>query len=497
MFKNMMKGLMFGLILLTVVLLTRTLSMEPGMKPEPRVDRQPFHRDGYKERLAGALRIPTISYDEKSQGQPAPFKEFHTYLESAFPLVHQHLQKQVINDLGLIFKWSGSTPGREPILLMAHMDVVPIAPGTEADWIHPPFSGTIADGYIWGRGALDDKASLVGILEATEALLQSGFTPQRTIYLAFGQDEEVGGQQGAVAMANWFAEQQIRFAFVLDEGGMIVEGVSPEGLTALIGIAEKGMVSLELSVKAKGGHSSMPPQQTAVGIVSKAITRLEEHPFPADFTFLTGMIEQMGKRAPFSQRMFVANQWLTSPLLDRLSRGDQLINAMVRTTTAATMISGSVKENVLPARASAVVNFRIIPGETPESVKQEVIRLIDDPRVAVAFYGMVDPPSPVSSITSRGYQVVRDTIYETSGSLDVVVVPGLVIAATDARHYAELSDTVLRFLCNIARAGDLDRLHGTNERISTENYEMVVRFYLNLIRNSAKLDGEKPSGRSS
>ena len=368
---------------------------------------------------------------------------------------------------------------------MGHGDVVPVEPGTEGDWEHPPFAGRIADGYIWGRGAIDNKSGVLAILEAAERLLEEGYRPSRTIYLPFGMDEEVGGHSGAAKISKLLNSRGVELEYVLDEGGCVVSGVLPIGAAvALVGIAEKGYVSLELSAKGEGGHSSMPPRRTAVGILSSAIARLQDNPFPGGLSGPTReLFAYLGPEMPFVPRMLFANTWLFGPLIERRLAASPSSDAMLRTTTAPTIFEGSIKDNVLPIRARAVVNFRIFPGETSESVAERVRSLIVDSRVRITQFGsVVLDPSPVSPTDSPGFKILERTIRQVFP--DAVVAPYLVVGATDSRYYRGLTENVYRFLPLRLHQDDLSRMHGTNERVSIEGYADGLRFYRQLILNS-------------
>lgn len=447
--------------------------------------------DAIASRFSAALTYPTISHQEVENRQPEVFLEFHTFLAASFPAVHTTLTHETVNDLSLLYKWEGHEPTLEPVLLMGHMDVVPVIPGTEEDWQHPPFGGNVADGQIWGRGALDDKSSLMAILEAVEQLVTAGFQPRRTVYLAFGHDEEVGGPEGARRIAATLSERGVEsFALILDEGGFIGEGLSSglDGKVAVIGVAEKGFVSLELVVESDGGHSSTPPDHTALGILSKAVTRLEEDQFPARLEGTTeAMLDYIAPEMPFIARMVMANLWLTRPLVTRMMLADTSSAAMVRTTTAVTIMNGGVKENVLPIEARAVVNHRIIPGETVETVTQRVREVIDDERVSVSPLGWTGEPSPVSDPSSPAFELLGRTLLEVAPDEEITVTPYLVIGGTDAKHYSGRSDNVFRFLPVSSGADVMEMVHGTNERISLESLELAVRYFVQLIRNTDDL----------
>lgn len=351
-------------------------------------------------------------------------------------------------------------------------------------------SGKIQDGYLWGRGALDDKLEVFSMFEAVEILLEEGYDPERTIYFAFGQDEEIGGMKGAIPIAKIFAERDITFEYILDEGSIILEKAL-DGLEqplAMIGITEKGYATLTITALLKeGGHSSMPPTETAVGLLSKAIVNLQDNPFPLKIDGATELFfEHVAPESAFLQKMLLTNLWLTEGLITSQLGKDNTAAAMLRTTTAPTMLRGGIKDNILPTRASAKVNFRIIPGETVESVLARVREVIKDDRIIVDAGDdkMSSNPPPVSPTESFGFQVIQKTVVETFP--DVVVAPSLVIAATDSRHYTGLSKNIYRFSpIKITRA-DLKTIHGIDEKISTEGYKNMIRFYRSLFLNSCR-----------
>ena len=444
--------------------------------------------DAAVQRFAGAIRIPTISHERVEDTDTAAFLALHQYFQDSYPLVHQHLTRETVADLGLLYTWEGSDPGLEPVVLMGHQDVVPVIPGTEGDWTHAPFSGDVADGAVWGRGSMDDKVSVVAILEAAEALLAEGYQPRRTIYLAFGHDEEVGGVRGASGIARLLGERGAEpYAFVLDEGGVIVRGMIPgiDKPVAIVGVSEKGYVNLELRVDGPGGHSSAPPAQTNIGILAEAISELEEHPFPARFEGAAqGLFDYLAPEMSFLPKAVFANLWLFRPVVVwGLERSPQTA-AMVRTTTAVTIVGGGVKANVLPITASAIVNHRIMPGETKETVLERVRAVIDDERVQVSIHGDegVDP-SPVSDSSGPPFQMLAKTIRQVMGGEEVVVAPFLVPGGTDAKYYSGRSTNVFRFIPATVAADALELAHGTNERMPVDGFLCSIRFFQQLIRN--------------
>ena len=437
------------------------------------------------ERLAQALRFRTISHQEPGRTDRSEFLNLIQFFEDTYPRVHASLRLERVNDLSLLYTWPGTDPSLRPILLMAHLDVVPVEPGSEGKWKYPAFEGRIAEGYVWGRGAMDDKVGVLAILEAVDLLLAAGYRPRRSIYFAFGHDEEVSGHAGAARIAELLGSRDVHLDFVIDEGSAGTRGVLPmlDAPLALVGTAEKGYLTLELSVSSEGGHSSMPPPQTAAGIVAAAVTALQESPMPAR---LAGPAEDLllavSPELSLGRRLVLANLWLFGPMIKWQLSQNPSSNATLRTTTAPTMMEGSAKENVLPQRARAVVNFRILPGDSVSGVLQHAREVIDDPRVEIKALGVPQEPSARSSTQARGFGVLSRTIREIFPG--AVVAPALVLGATDARHYAAHSDDVYRFLPLWVTPEDLSRIHGTNERISVEGFAQCVRFYRQLLLNA-------------
>ena len=442
---------------------------------------------GAAERLAGSIQFATISHADSAAFDKTAFDGLHAYLVRHFPKVHAALEREVIADYSLLYKWQGSDASLKPVLLLGHMDVVPIEPGTEHNWAKPPFSGAIADGFIWGRGAIDNKSAVAGTLEAIELLLGAGFQPKRTIYLAFGHDEEVGGTRGARHVAEVLRARGVRFELALDEGGVVGDGLL-QGVaapTALVGIAEKGFASDELRVAGVGGHSSLPPRESAIGILSNAVGRLEENQMPARLEGATRqMFERIAPQFPALQRALFANLWATRPLVLARLEQNPTTNALIRTTTATTIFQAGTKENVLASSARAVVNFRILPGDSIAGVLKHVRRTVADDRVEVRLAAsFTAEPSAITRTDSRAFTSVEKSV--RSLAAETFVLPYLVVVVTDARYYAPLSESVLRFLPVKLQRLDLPRVHGTNERISIRDYEWAIRFYHELIRNLA------------
>ncbi len=494
-----MKLLLFvivsGLAVLLALILIRTIVFPSSQLPSDPPIEAALDRDEMSRRLSRALQFKTISFQDSKIFHREEFLNLYRYLEHSFPLVHASLTKEVIGDLSLLYTWAGSEPEENPILLYAHTDIVPIEAAKETRWTHPPFEGHIAGSYIWGRGSLDMKVGVLGLLEAVETLLQKDFQPSHTIYLAFGHDEETGGGEGAARIAELLDSRDVELEYVLDEGLAITHGILP-GVTrpvALVGIAEKGYVSLELAVETEGGHSSMPPKQTAISILSTALHNLESNPFRSRITRpVQQMFEHLAPQMPFIKRMILANLWCFDGLLERQLAASPGTNALIQTTMAATIFSSGVKENVLPKTARAVVNFRILPENSIGRVVQHTRRTIADSTVKIRIleYTGIEP-SATSNIESSNFKIFQRTIHQVFP--DVLVAPSLFIGSTDSKHFAGLTPNIFRFLPIRFERKDLKRIHGRDERISVHNYEEIIRFYIQLIYNSSSLTRPGPS----
>lgn len=471
---------------LAAALLYRAWSL-PSLQVEAvPVDPLDLDADALARGLGGAIRFRTVSHERAEDREAAPFAALRAYLERTYPRVHDTLGLERISEHTLLYTWDGTAPSLEPIVLLAHQDVVPVEPGTESDWDHSPFSGAFADGYVWGRGALDDKVNVIGILEAAEHLVTRGFRPRRSVLLAFGHDEELWGPEGAGSVARLLEERGIRPAAVFDEGGAVVEGTFPGvgAPVALVGVAEKGSVNVELSVQTQGGHSSTPPPESSIGILAGAVRRLERTPMPARMTPpVRSLLEALAPEATFGYRIVFANLWLLSGVVTRIMGGNPITAPMVRTSTAPTIFHAGIKANVVPGQAEAVVNFRILPGDTVASVLDHVRRTIADDRVVVSPSGRRREPSSVSSVDSDAFRLLARTIREVFPG--TVVAPYLVLGGTDARHFRPLTENVYRFMPLRLTEEDTGRLHGTNERVSVEALATAVRFYVRLLTSGA------------
>jgi carboxypeptidase PM20D1 len=483
--RRLARLLLAGLAILAVVLLVRTWRFGP-MPSAPvsggleAVDPEPVAR-----RLAAAIRVRTVSRDGEAVAADA-FRALRRFLEETYPATHARLARETVAEHSLLYAWPGSDPALPPALVMAHQDVVPVEEGTETAWSHPPFDGQVDGGFVWGRGALDDKASLIAIFEAVERLVQGGLQPRRTLVLFFGHDEETTGS-GARAAAALLASRGVRLESTLDEGLAVTRDIVP-GLArpvAHVGVAEKGIVSVDLEVDGESGHSSIPPAHTAIGVLAAAVARIEDHPLAPRAASLDLFLDAVGREMSFPRRLVLGNRWLFGGLVRRALARAPATNAALRTTTAVTLFSGGVKSNVLPARARAVVNFRIVPGDTTATVLDHVRSVVADPRVRIRVVeGRAEEPTATSSTVSPAYARVGDAVRAVFPG--AVVAPSLVLGATDGRNFQPVSADVYRFVPITFTPGDLARAHGADERIEVAALGRAVAFYVHYLAASAR-----------
>lgn len=468
-----------GLIALFVaVILIRTLAFRPA--PDPQIDAMPMDYDVQKavDDLQAMIRCKTISDKDRSKEDEAEFAKFVELLAERFPHIHKNCTLHRPDRRALLYHWKGREEGA-PTVLMAHYDVVSVV---EEGWSKPAFEGIIEDGVLWGRGTLDTKGTLNGVMQAVENLLVKGFQPKNDIYLAFGGDEEISGN-GAPSIVRWFEEKGIVPAMVLDEGGAVVEKVFP-GVSrpcAVVGVAEKGMLNVKFEVSGNGGHASSPPPHTAVGMLSEACLQVENHPAPRRFNAATaGLFNTLGRHSTFVYRMIFANLWCFMPLLDMICKksGGEL-NALMRTTCAFTTMEGSKGLNVMPPHAQMTANMRIMTGETVESTLAYVRKTVKNPKVQVSCMEGNDP-SPISRTDCAEWEQLSDAIRSTwEGTL---VSPYLMLACSDSRHYGNLSDKVYRFCAMALSKEERGTIHGNDERIPLETIGKTVEFYLRIIQ---------------
>ena len=473
---------LLAFILIRTMLYASRAASAMGMKlPAPEVPEFELDVMEAAKHLSEAVQVQTISHEDPADDNKEYFELLHKEFEIMYPLVHQTMHKEIVGGSSLIYTWAGSNPDLDPVLFTSHQDVVPADPDTLDQWTYPPFSGEIADGFIWGRGTLDIKSQVLAVFEAAEKLIGNGYQPGRTVILAFGHDEEVVGE-GAKMIAGTLQERGIHLEALIDEGGSIYDGTIPgvSGLAATIGVGEKGFLSLKFKVESEGGHSSTPAHETAIGILSRAITRLEANPLPANLSSARPMFQGLAPASSVWMQVAFANLWLFRPFMVKRLSANTETDAAIRTTTAPTIIHSGVKDNILPAKAEATVNFRILTGSTIAETCEHVRKVIHDDRVHFeAIQRSAKEPSPVSPSNSLTYHHLSAAITDLfPGTL---VAPYICLGGTDARNYYPICDQVYRFTPIITLPEDLTRVHGVNERISIDALHTMIHFFYQLI----------------
>ncbi len=448
--------------------------------PDERVDAERIQRH-----LTEAIQIKTISNVDESKVDWGEFDRFHEFLEREFPLTHKTLKKEKVSVASLLYTWEGKNPELDGIAFLSHQDVVPISEGTYDDWEHPPFEGFNDGEFIWGRGALDMKNHLISVIEAVESLLEDGFVPERTIYLCFGHNEEIvaGTNNGAHAIMETLKARGVHLDSTLDEGGAIlpanVKGIL-KGNLAGIGIAEKGNTDLKITVHAKGGHSSQPPQHTGVGMISDVVHDLEKHQFKAKMLpMVTDMFTLIGKHMTYPARLFTCNLPILKPLVLAIAKKIPPAASFIRTTTACTMLEGSPAANVLPQTASVTVNFRQLPGTTTDDLIKHIRKVVRNKDIDVEFIKGKEA-SAVSPTDTRAFR----TMTELSHQMDRynIVAPYLVMGGTDTYHYEEICENLYRYSPFTVSTSLLLTTHSTNERCPVDQLAEGVKFFKRYMR---------------
>ncbi|TWP28954.1 M20/M25/M40 family metallo-hydrolase [Apibacter muscae] len=460
------------------------------------------------QRLAGGIRIPTISTTEYEETNFKPFDEFKQYLRDSYPRVYNSLETTTINNYGLVFHWKGKNSTKKPILFLSHYDVVPvtgynldtiknspvifqpkdqpIAPIQENknSWDYSPFSGAVVNGRIYGRGTLDMKGMLFSILEAADQLLKEGFEPEQDLWFAFGHDEEVSGKQGAVNIAQFFKSKNIEFEAVYDEGGFII---APHSILesigkpmALVGVGEKGFLTLNIEVEGIGGHSSMPPEKSSLVYAAEIIELLNSTQMDAEIIEpINNFLKNVGGEMGFTSRMAIANQWLLQPVLIKSLSKTPASNALVRTTTAITMAKGSDAPNVLSTTAEITVNFRILPGNTVKQVMDHVENLCKGYKVHIKTISSREP-SKISSSQTDGFKKIESAVNKIYPG--AIISPYITIGGTDAYKYQIVSNNIYRFMPIMVNQFEQRTIHNENEHISIDNYSKMIAYFKELMQ---------------
>ncbi|KFF73473.1 peptidase [Chryseobacterium sp. P1-3] len=471
---------------------------------------KPVKNDSAILRLSGGIKIPTVSTGSLGEFDYAPFARFKEYLKISYPLVYQHAENVEVNQYGLVFRLKGSNPALEPILFLAHMDVVPpgdadiknkednifkpddtpLSPVIKVaeDWDYAPFSGAVANGRIYGRGAIDMKGMLFSLMESMNNLIRNKQIQQRDIYLAFGFDEEVGGQKGAMQIASYFKKKGLKFDAVYDEGGLIMRKGNVAGIdsdVAVVGCAEKGFLSAKIKVKGLGGHSSMPPMESAIGKAAVIMKRLEDDQMKPMITpLIKEFFDNIGGAMPFTSRLAIANQWLLRPLLLSKLTKNNTTNALVRTTTALTMMKGSDGTNVLSPEVEFVVNFRLLPGNTVKDVREHIARATKGFDVEVEEIDNTREASGISPTHTKAFKMIEAGVKEIHPG--AIVTPYLTMAGTDAGKYEIVSKNVYRFMPIKITSAEQQSIHSTNEYLSIENYMKMIHYFEYIMKNYDK-----------
>lgn len=502
-----MTSKVFALAIAAAMLFAAAASSGPATAADP--DSNSFELS--VKRFSGGIRIPTVSSLPYEDIDFSQFVKFRQYLKESYPRVFQTMEPTLVNDHALLLRWKGRDASKLPKLFLSHYDVVPVSgydwkeelkneqpvvfrfddtplPAPDAiqnAWSYPPFSGAVADGRIYGRGSLDMKGMLFSLLEAADALLAEGFVPEQDIWFAFGQDEEISGIHGARKIAPYFKEKGLRFAAVFDEGGFILEGgailESLKKPIAVVGMGEKGFATVRIKVRGMGGHSSIPPVHPTKGslvLASEIVKIIDENPMPAKMipvvaSFIDEVSEgktSLAEKDPDSAEV--------RAYLDRMAKVS-ISNAMIRTTSAVTMMHGSDGANVLAAVAEIMVNFRILPGDTVADVKKHVETLCEGYDVEIDFYGDAREPSALTSPDSPVMKNIREAVKK--GYPDAIVAPYLTVGATDAYKYQDVSDNIFRLIPALMNQAEIRTVHNDNEFLSMENYRQMIAYFRELM----------------
>ena len=475
---------MFGMLILAVVLIfvavivLRTIRFTPKAQPEISDEVFDFDKAAAVDALAQLVRCKTVSYNDKSLEDDAEFEKLYALLPSLYPNVFATCSMERIPDRALLFRWPGKEAG-DPAVMMAHYDVVPV---NEEKWHKPPFAAIMEDGVLWGRGTLDTKVTINGVLSAANYLIGQGFQPEKDIYFAFSGGEEVNGL-GAPNIVQYFVDHNITPSMVVDEGGAVVENVFPgvKQPCGLIGIAEKGMMNVQYRTVSAGGHASAPKPHTPVGVLAAACKKVEDHPFKAHIEGPAAqMFDTLGRYSSLLYRVIFANLWCFGWVIDLLgkSSGGEM-NALVRTTSAFTQMQGSSARNVIPPEATMVANMRLNPADSVASATEYLKKTVADENVEITVLESFEP-SRISRIDCEAWDKVSAAVAETWKGC--IVAPYLMVQCSDSRHYGRISDKVYRFSAMDLTSEERATIHGNNERIRLETVSKAVEFYIHLMK---------------
>lgn len=472
--------LLFGLVVLLGVLFFNFLTI-PSRQVAPEGTRTDISSiDGAEQRISQSITYQTISYEDTSLINFAPFIEFHNFLRTSFPNIFNHLDVELVNEYTMVLHWKGKNSSLAPGVILAHMDVVPVAEDTRELWSVPPFEGIIKGDTLYGRGAIDNKVNLMGQMEAIEFLLKNNFQPERDVYFVFGHDEEIGGKDGALKVAQLMQSRGIKADFVLDEGGFVTNTMVPgvNQPVAMIGTSEKGYLNLQLSVNIDGGHSSMPAKENAIAVLTQALTDLNNQPFPPSISpSVKDFIEYIAPHSVFINKLAMSNMWLFKPLIYDIYSASPAGNAMVRTTMVPTIIQGGVKDNVIPNIVTANINYRLLPGTSVADAIAHTEKAINNPLIKVTATRQAQEASTVSPSNTASFNNIMNSIQLNFEN--VIVAPFLMIAGTDSKHFDIVSPNIYKF----SPMTDPTGFHGVNEFLNLKDYKNTIGFYVDFIKN--------------
>jgi carboxypeptidase PM20D1 len=481
--KKILRLLIWLIVMLLIIIIIKTLLFR---SLQVQTEKVAFSLSGNEsvDHLSGAVRFATVSYSINSPVDTAAFSGYIDFITKTYPLISTKLTREIFNNFSILYTWKGKNPALKPVILMAHYDVVP--PGDTASWEKGPFSGADDGKFIWGRGTLDDKAAMISILEAVEKMLSEGYEPERTFFLSFGHDEEIGGLRGAMTIAKALKTRGVEAEYVLDEGMAVTMGMVPmmKKPVALIGTSEKGYLSVKLTVEMPGGHSSTPEKESAVIVINKAIYDLVNRQMKAKISGpVNDFIRYIGPEMPFYAKAIFANKWLFNGILLNIYQGSASGNALVRTTTAPTIIQAGIKDNVIPAKAEAVINFRILPGESSSDVLKHIEKTVNDKRVKISpFTEEISEPAPVSPSDTKGFMNIFTVLKQIYPEASVA--PTMMVGSSDSKHFSVVSENIYRFAPIVVTSEDMARIHGLNERSAIEDFKRGIGFYYQLIKIS-------------
>ena len=466
-------------VLFLAVLVIRAATFKPKAQPAVSQEAVEVELDTAVSNLQQLVQCRTISYNDHSLEDKAEFRKLKDLLPKLYPNVFSACEYTEFPEEAILLRWPGKAAG-DPAVMMAHYDVVPV---DEEKWEKPPFSGIVEDGVLWGRGTLDTKITMASSLYAANRLIGEGFVPEHDVYFAFSGGEEVNGL-GAVRIVDFFEEKGITPSMVVDEGGGVVRDVFPgvKEDCAMIGIAEKGMINAKYTVHSGGGHASAPPPKTPVTTLAKACRSVIDHPFKMHITKPAAlMFDTLSRHSSFLYKLIFSNLWCFKPVLDLICKasGGEM-NALVRTTTAFTMMEGSNARNVIPTEASLVSNMRLNPADSVAGAVEYLRKTVNDETVDISVLESAEP-SRISTTDCEGWQKVASAVASTWKGC--VVTPYLMVQCSDSRHYGRISDKVYRFSAMDLTKEDRATIHGNNERIRVEVIGRAAEFYLRLLKS--------------